>query len=140
MDLSIPRDHYAILGIPPTASARVIQDAFRKLAQRFHPDHAGEEGTRLFQEILQAYEVLSDPAQRHRYNQSLEQDSESAHPIIVPRPPHPQYYGARSYGTAPEPLIRQAKPEAFSEAAPRETIEKISGPRPSRIYIWLPLG
>jgi DnaJ-class molecular chaperone len=131
------RDHYAVLGIPHTASARVIQDAFRKLAQRFHPDHAGQEGTRLFQEILQAYEVLSDPAQRHRYNQSLEQDAARPQPLKASRSPHPRFHRTRSHASPPEPLVRQVQAEHFSEGAPRGTIEEISGPRASHFYIWL---
>jgi curved DNA-binding protein len=63
------RDFYEVLGVPRTASAEEIQQAFRKLARRHHPDinkdPAAEER---FKELNEAYGVLSDPGQRARYD------------------------------------------------------------------------
>ena len=63
------RDYYEVLGIPTGATADEIQQAFRKLARKYHPDvnkdPAAEE---LFREINEAYQVLHDPKQRARYD------------------------------------------------------------------------
>src|SRR5579864_3305984 len=63
------RDFYQILGVPWTASQDEIQRAYRKLARSYHPDvnkdPAAEER---FKEISEAYDVLSDPETRRRYD------------------------------------------------------------------------
>ncbi|MCQ4079325.1 J domain-containing protein [Streptomyces sp. RB6PN25] len=63
------RDYYEVLGVPRSASAEEIQQAFRKLARQHHPDinrdPASEER---FKEINEAYQVLSDPKTRARYD------------------------------------------------------------------------
>jgi curved DNA-binding protein len=63
------RDYYEVLGIERDASAQEIQSAFRKLARQHHPDvnrdPAAEER---FKEINEAYQVLSDPETRKRYD------------------------------------------------------------------------
>lgn len=59
-------DHYAILGIPKTASPDEIKKAYRKLASQHHPDKGGD--TKRFQEIQTAYEVLSDPQRKQAYD------------------------------------------------------------------------
>jgi DnaJ-class molecular chaperone len=59
-------DHYQTLGVDRTASAEDIKRAYRRLASQHHPDKGGDK-TR-FQEIQQAYAVLSDPAQRQVYD------------------------------------------------------------------------
>jgi DnaJ-class molecular chaperone len=59
-------DHYATLGVARTASADEIKRAYRKLASQHHPDKGGD--VKKFQEIEQAYRVLSDPQQRQQYD------------------------------------------------------------------------
>jgi curved DNA-binding protein len=62
-------DYYAVLGVPRDASADAIKKAYRKLARQYHPDvnkTAGAEAR--FKEINEAYEVLSDPEKRKRYD------------------------------------------------------------------------
>ena len=64
---SIP-DHYAALGIDPTADPEVITAAYRALAKKFHPDTGAAAGTASpirFDEIQKAYEVLRTPESRH---------------------------------------------------------------------------
>jgi len=62
-------DYYEVLGVPRTADAAEIQQAFRTLARRYHPDvnrdPAAEER---FKQINEAYGVLSDPDTRSRYD------------------------------------------------------------------------
>lgn len=64
------KDYYYILGIPPTASAEEIKKAYRKLSQKFHPDKNDGDAffADRFKEILEAYEVLSEPGERQRYD------------------------------------------------------------------------
>lgn len=63
-------DYYEILGVSKTAAETDIKKAFRKLARKFHPDlHADDpEAKKRFQEINEAYEVLSDPGKRAKYD------------------------------------------------------------------------
>jgi len=65
------RDYYATLGVPRTASDQDIKKAFRKLARKFHPDVAKDKkaAEEKFKEINEAYEVLSDPEKRGKYDQ-----------------------------------------------------------------------
>ena len=70
--------HYQVLGVPTDAIASVIQNAFFGLAKRWHPDRLRPEvadlkdqATRVFARISEASQVLSDPAQRQTYDQSL---------------------------------------------------------------------
>ena len=66
------RDYYEVLGVSKGASADEIKKAYRSLAKKYHPDlHPDnrEEAEAKFKEISEAYEVLSDPDKRSRYDQ-----------------------------------------------------------------------
>lgn len=65
------RDYYEVLGVARTASADEIKSAYRKLAMKYHPDrNPGDESAKAkFQEASEAYEVLSNPEKRQRYDQ-----------------------------------------------------------------------
>ena len=65
------RDYYEVLGVAKTASADEIKSAYRKLAMKYHPDrNPGDESAKVkFQEASEAYEVLSNPEKRQRYDQ-----------------------------------------------------------------------
>src|SRR5918995_3412675 len=64
------RDLYEILGIGRDASPLEIKAAYRKLARTLHPDVNGDPGDQeRFKEITGAYEILSDPAKRRRYEE-----------------------------------------------------------------------
>jgi len=65
------RTYYMILGVPRTESPGGIRSAYRDLARRLHPDVAGEQATHAFQELSEAYDVLSDPQRRREYNDKL---------------------------------------------------------------------
>lgn len=62
------KDYYFILGISPDETQSAIRSAWRDLARRYHPDRAGQQSTRQFQEVSEAYNVLGDPQRRAAYD------------------------------------------------------------------------
>lgn len=62
------KDYYKILGVDKNASAEEIKKAFKKSAMQHHPDRPGGSEAK-FKEINEAYQVLSDPEKRQRYDQ-----------------------------------------------------------------------
>ena len=65
------RDYFKVLGVERSADADAIKRAFRKLARQYHPDvNPGDANAEAkFKEVSEAYEVLSDPEKRRRYEQ-----------------------------------------------------------------------
>ncbi len=64
-------DYYKILEVPKTASESEIKSAFRKLAKKYHPDlnPDDKEAEAKFKEMNEAYQVLSNPEKRKKYDQ-----------------------------------------------------------------------
>lgn len=64
------KDYYATLGVSKSATPDELRKAFRKLARQYHPDVAKDKKTAetKFKEINEAYEVLSDPDKRQKYD------------------------------------------------------------------------
>lgn len=66
-------DYYGVLGVQRDASLGAVKQAYRELVRRYHPDAAGDsaEARERFERLQEAYEVLSDPAKRHKYDATL---------------------------------------------------------------------
>lgn len=64
------KDYYETLGVSRDASEKEIKSAFRKLARKYHPDvnPGDKQAEERFKDINEAYEVLSDPEKREKYN------------------------------------------------------------------------
>jgi curved DNA-binding protein len=63
------KDYYAVLGVPRDADQDAIRRAYRKLARNYHPDlNSDSDAEDRFKELGEAYEVLSDPDKRERYD------------------------------------------------------------------------
>ncbi len=65
------RDYYEVLGVKKNASADDIKRAYRRMAMKYHPDKNPDDKSAeaKFKECAEAYEVLSDPEKRQRYDQ-----------------------------------------------------------------------
>src|SRR2546425_7342236 len=63
------KDYYRTLGVDKNADDKTIKSAYRRLARKYHPDVAKtKDAGERFKEIGEAYEVLSDPQKRQRYD------------------------------------------------------------------------
>lgn len=88
------RTHYGNLHITETAGLEVIKAAYRALAQKWHPDKnldQREKAERVFKIITRAYEVLSDPALRRKYDDWLKEqrsaEPDEREPEVASEPP-----------------------------------------------------
>src|SRR5918994_8010284 len=62
-------DYYKVLGVDKKASQEDIKKAYRKLARQYHPDTNNDAGAEdRFKQISEAYDILSDPEKRKRYD------------------------------------------------------------------------
>lgn len=86
-----PVDHYAILGIDSRASADEIKKAFRKRAMETHPDRNPALGTKPFQQVTRAYEVLSDANKRGRFDRVRAEALAARKPTTGGTSAKPQY-------------------------------------------------
>ena len=69
---------YELLGVSPSANNAELRKAFRQLSKRLHPDTTSlprGEATRQFQNVCEAYDLLSDPVLRANYDLSIEKDN-----------------------------------------------------------------
>jgi curved DNA-binding protein len=69
------KDYYTVLGVAPDADDQAIKQAYRKLARQHHPDvnPGDKQAEERFKEINEAYQALSDPERRRKYDELREQ-------------------------------------------------------------------
>jgi Ca-activated chloride channel family protein len=113
-------DYYAILGVTRKASLEEIKRAYFEAAQRLHPDKNKAFGeTEIFLEVQQAYETLSNPARRKKYDATLPPEELSSLPFK-----HNIYYSRPN-------LVRIKEAQmlyVLLEIAPEKKKEEISAP------------
>lgn len=81
---AVRKEYYAVLGIGMDATQDEIKWSFRKLAHQHHPDKTGvhTQDSAVFQQILEAYQVLSDPAKRAAYHREISVELPTEEPIL----------------------------------------------------------
>jgi curved DNA-binding protein CbpA len=111
------KDYYVVLGVPRDSDSETVRAAFRRRALEYHPDRAGEDGATRFRDALEAYEVLSDPDRRRRY------DDERIPVRVAVRESAEPIFGIRQVDA--EPLIPESRfvhdrrvPESVSSVGP----------------------
>ncbi|KAK5463021.1 hypothetical protein LTS15_002733 [Exophiala xenobiotica] len=112
----VPPDPYAALGISKDADSSVVRTAYRKLALKHHPDRIRDErlrekGLEEFRRIQQAYEILSDPARRSRYDDKVRL-AELRKEAMMRGPPPATSATSRSYPSRARPQPQPAPPPA----------------------------
>lgn len=94
-------DHYAILGLTPTASKAEVRRAYRILARRYHPDVNPDSSPERFEAISEAYKVLNDPDARHNFDLQYEDLLvENAHSRLKGKPLNGDRPGTDNLSTA----------------------------------------
>jgi len=91
---------YDLLGVSPSANNAELRKAFRQLSKRLHPDTTSlpsDEATRQFQNVCEAYDLLSDPVLRANYDLFIEQEK-------------------NLISQEKEPYLRNVKPLQFSKS------------------------
>ncbi len=73
------KDYYAVLGLKPDATRDAIKKAYRKAARKYHPDiYKGADAELRFDEVSDAYQVLSDPIKRRAYDRKVREERKKA--------------------------------------------------------------
>ncbi|MEU8608898.1 DnaJ domain-containing protein, partial [Actinoplanes sp. NPDC048791] len=100
-----PGDFYQTLGVSRDVSAEDLQRAFRKLARTYHPDiNKSPDAEERFKAISEAYDVLSDPEQRRRYD-AFGPDFRQVPPDVDPQ----TWARARAAGATGDPRRSRAR-------------------------------
>ena len=121
----MPRDYYLILGIASDASQTDIKDAYRRLAKTFHPDHY-KGNNAPFQDIQEAYDVLSDPDRRRAHDAKV--------PSRRPAQREPAFSGPL------EPLVPEPRGESFFRPASHQGIDSYPPASNQQVFIRFRFG
>jgi len=111
-------DYYSLLQVSPTAKTQEIKKNFRKLAMKYHPDkNKDEKAQEIFQELSEAYSILSDSEKRKDYDELFldeeelaEQYSDQSHPPQTP--------------SSDDDTTAKSPDQDFAEEKTEETTEK----------------
>ncbi len=109
-------DYYNILGIQPDATSGQIKVAYRRLALKYHPDKNPDNllAEEKFIQITEAYEILSDPTKRDKYDHGIEIEINDAfEEFRTRRRPPPYYY----YKYKPEKKIYTKRDYVYATAS-----------------------
>jgi len=77
--LTLPNNCYELLGVAPSANNAELRKAFRQLSKKLHPDTTSlprNEATRKFQNVCEAYDLLSDPVLRANYDLRIKKEND----------------------------------------------------------------
>ncbi len=97
------KNYYVVLGVSRHESPAGIRNAYHQLARRMHPDIAGPADTSRFQEINEAYEILSDPDRRRAHDREFGEPERGTEVPVRRQPP--------KWPIAPEPISLVGQPE-----------------------------
>ncbi|KAI1610604.1 hypothetical protein EDD36DRAFT_329598 [Exophiala viscosa] len=130
----LPPDPYQALGVSKDADVSAIRSAHRKLALKFHPDRIQDEALREkgkdeFQKIQQAYEILSDPVRRSRYDDRVRL-AELRKEAMMREPPPPS--STRSYPMRPAPQPAPSSTREYRDDG--NFFEEVRQPRNAAAY------
>lgn len=99
------KDYYKILGVDKSSSADDIKKAYRKLSKQYHPD-VNPDGTETFKEVAEAYDTLSNPEKKQRYdNPSHMNGSGDFEDFLNQMGFNRNPFGGQRKPTAPEKII-----------------------------------
>ncbi len=137
------RDPFAVLGVPREADDATIKRAYRKLAAAYHPDRNPDpHATEKLKEVIAAWELLSDPNQRRRYEEfqsdppagSADEEPSSVQPHVQPAPrPRPR---RRAPSARRQPPRNRSELAAF-EALFREFLMRDADSATDVVLGWL---
>jgi curved DNA-binding protein CbpA len=102
-------DHYEVLQLSPRADHDTIHRVFRHLAKRLHPDNTESGDSERFARVMQAFEVLSDPAARAQYDVRYEAQQQSRWRIFDQQTTEGDIAGDRRVRTAILSLLYTAR-------------------------------
>jgi hypothetical protein len=114
-------DYYEELGVSPNASPAVIAAAYRAMAKDFHPDKNPSEAERMVR-INDAFEVLSDPARRQRYDQ--------AHQVF-------RAYKAHEPTASPEAAVPSAQAQRAKSTPSATSVPRAKLKWSERWWVWV---
>lgn len=110
------KDHYAILGVPRTATREEIEAAYRKMSQLYNPEVNGEAfAANIYLKVLEARDILMDEEKRRAYDAGFSSESVTPQPVAEPVRPvefpagrervSPPQESSQSFSAAWEPAV-----------------------------------